>query len=94
MNPIIKAIKVAVLKRQTLELYGKIKYWSKMVKGWEYRCTMISTGRASGFLTQRDFNEMQGSIKFYTLKIKIWQLDYYEKCEQLRELGVIVELKL
>lgn len=93
MNQLLKAIKIALLKRQLVELYGNIKRYSNKIKEWEkISNTMICS--KSGFYADRQFNEMQGNIAYFSKKIITWKRDFESKKSELESLGVKVELTL
>lgn len=91
MNP-LKAIKIAMLKRQTVELYGKVKYYTKKVRGWENQLTAYSITSSKMKMTDREFNELQGSIALFSKKIVTWKKDFESNKLELESLGVKVEL--
>lgn len=93
MNFIVKKIKIALLKRQTVELYGKVKRYSKQIRNWENRMTAYSIS-AKVQMSKREFNEITGSIPYYSKLIENWKIAFESKKVELQSLGVKVDLVL
>ncbi len=92
MNP-LKSAKIAVLKRIALEDYGYVQYYTKMINNWMYKCEDIAS-KNPNFITDRRYQEMSGSITYWSKKIDFWTHEFQEKKEELQKLGVRVDLVL
>ena len=91
---IFKSIKIFYYKRSLVKIIGNVKFWSKMIRGWQNKLTAYSITTSDMKISDLEMCKINGNIRFYTRRVEAWKLKIEDIVYELRRLGVDVKVEL
>lgn len=91
---VIKSIKIFYYHRKLVKTIGDVKFWSKMIRGWQNKMAAYAITSSDIKISDLEMCKINGNIRFYTRRVEAWKLKIEDIVYELKRLGVDVKVEL
>lgn len=91
---LIKSIKIFYYQRKLVKTIGDVKFWSKMIRGWQKKMAAYNISSKEMKISDLEMCKINGNIRFYTRRVEAWKLKIEDIVYELKRLGVDVKVEL